>query len=53
MEGPSQQWGGPLLSLPPLGGGRPEGPEDHAAKALPSLLARLGLRLPVPAGGLR
>jgi len=33
--------------------GRPEGPEDHAAKALPSLLARLGLRLPLPAGGLR
>jgi lipopolysaccharide exporter len=43
---------GPLLGLWLLGG-RPEGPEDHAAKALPSLLARLGLRLPLPAGGLR
>jgi len=45
---------GPLLGLWLLCG-RPAGPEDHAAKAIPQLLARLGLRLdkPVPAGGLR
>jgi lipopolysaccharide exporter len=42
---------GPLLGLWVLCG-RPAGPEDHAAKAIPQLLARLGLRLekPVPAG---
>jgi lipopolysaccharide exporter len=42
---------GPLLGLWILCG-RPTGPEDHAAKAIPQLLARLGLRLekPVPAG---
>src|SRR5262249_36530331 len=43
---------GSLLGLWQLCG-RPEGPEDHAAKAVPSLLARLGIRLPIPAGGLR
>ena len=43
---------GPLLGLWILCG-RPAGPEDHAAKAIPQLLARLGLRSPVPAGGLR
>jgi O-antigen/teichoic acid export membrane protein len=43
---------GALMGLWQLSG-RPEGPEDHAVKALPSLLARLGIRLPVPAGGLR
>jgi hypothetical protein len=43
---------GPLLGLW-IVCGRPAGPEDHAAKAIPQLLARLGLRLPIPAGGLR
>jgi len=51
--------GGILYIVPLLGlwqlCGRPAGPEDHAAKAIPQLLARLGLRLdkPVAAGGLR
>ncbi len=42
---------GPLLGLWFLCG-RPAGPEDHAAKAIPQLLARLGLggHKPVPAG---
>ncbi len=41
---------GPLLGLWVLGG-RPAGPEAHAAKAIPQLLARLGLGFekPVPA----
>jgi hypothetical protein len=49
--------GGVLYIVPLLGlwqlCGRPAGPEDHAAKAIPQLLARLGLRLdkPVAAGG--
>ena len=44
-------YAGPLLLLW-IACGRPAGPEAHAAKAIPQLLARIGIRFekPVPAG---